>query len=365
MVLAVAFVLLVLSRAMGPIYMRSVLDRLAEGRDTLEDEVVQTQFVGGEFTMTVTQLDVSAALEQTGVHLRPARSAAPNSVPTAEHASLAQRLSAADPSLVTATLEETTDWTLEHIPPLTRLLARDAFYRRAGDVLAGIEGAADALGKVLVDESADFVVQRRVPRVLAAIEAGTAQDALLGGLSAHRFEVRYRSAVALARRRKSGRDVGSDGAADRIWAAIRAELSRERPIWELQKLLDDRPAEDDFVTGRVQGRGELSLEHTFRLLSLVLDPDPVRTAFHGIVLDDVRLRSLSLEYLEQILPADVRDRLWPFIGDLSEHRQRREIRDRSDVVADLLKTGVTLFGTPAERERLKAALQEDSADDGS
>jgi hypothetical protein len=368
MVLAVAFALLVLSRAMGPIYMRSVLDRLAEGRDTIEDEVVQTQFVGGEFTMTVTQLDVGAALEQTGIHAAPRQSPGKphgNAPGTPEHGSVAARLASSDPGVVTEALEQTANWTLDEVSPLTRLLARDAFYRRAGDVLVGIEGAAGALGDLLMDESADFVVQRRVPRVLATIKEKAARDALLRGLSARRFEVRYRSAVALARRRKSGSDSGVGGAADRIWAAIRAELNRERPIWELQKLLDDRPAEDDFVTGRVQGRGELSLEHTFRLLSLVLDPDPVRTAFHGIVLDDPRLRSLSLEYLEQILPADVRDKLWPFIGDLSEHRQRREIRERSDVVADLLKTGVTLFGTPAERERLRVALQEDSSDDGS
>ena len=186
---------------------------------------------------------------------------------------------------------------------------------------------------------------------------------LLEGLSTRRFEVRYRCGAALARRRKAGLPE-TPGADAPVWAAIRAELNRERPIWELQKLLDDEPSEDDFVTGKVRGRGELSLQHTFRLLSLVLEPDPVRTAFHGVVLDDEHLRSLSLEYLEQVLPLDVRDKLWPFIGDLSEHRQRREIRGRHEVVADLLKTGVTLFGDENARARLRAALQDQGDDDG-
>ena len=59
------------------------------------------------------------------------------------------------------------------IPPsLFRLLPARVrgVFRRAGDVLVGIEGAAGALGDLLMDESADFVVQRRVPRVLATIK---------------------------------------------------------------------------------------------------------------------------------------------------------------------------------------------------
>ena len=76
---------------------------------------------------------------------------------------------------------------------------------------------------------------------------------------------------------------------------------------------------DDFVNDRVGVRGELSLEHTFRQLSLVLDADNMRTAFHGIILDDENLKNLSLEYLEQVLPPNIREALWPFIGDISEY----------------------------------------------
>ena len=197
--------------------------------------------------------------------------------------------------------------------------------------------------------------------MLANVDASAATDALLQGLLTHRFEVRYRCAVALAQRRKAALPWPESTATDdATWVAIRAELNRERPIWELQKLLDDQPGQDDFLVGKVYRRGELSLEHTFRLLSLVIDAGPIRTAFHGIVLDDKRLRGISLEYLEQVLPADIRDMLWPFIGDLSEHRQRAAIRGKKAIVDDLLKTGATLFAGKEEQERLRAALQDDT-----
>ncbi len=144
----------------------------------------------------------------------------------------------------------------------------------------------------------------------------------------------------------------------RTVAAIRAEVGRGRAVWELQNLLDDRES-DDLVARRVGVRGELSLEHAFRLLSLVLEPEVVRAAFHGVVLDDERLKNFSLEYLEQVLPTDVRRRLWPFIGDVSQYQRERSMRPLSDVVSDLVKTGATLFAEGAHREALRRVLEEE------
>ena len=90
-------------------------------------------------------------------------------------------------------------------------------------------------------------------------------------------------------------------------------------------------------------------------------PTPIRTAFHGIVLDDDKLKSISLEYLEQVLPPDIRTRLWPFIGDLSEHQRRVSARGMDAVVADLLRTGSTLFGDDTARDQLRQALEADDS----
>lgn len=364
-VIALAAALLLLARIMGGSYFSTILRRLGEGQDSLEQldqEVMQTQFIGGEFTMTFAQFDLTSLALTAPVGPASSQQAAHSARPL--YTSRADRLSSGDPAVVAAALGSSDPWESSHVPALTRLLARDAFHRRAEAALMSIGDCVPQLAEVLLSDASDFVIRRRVPRVLARVDSVEANDVLIRGLSADRFEVRYRCAVALARRRKARRP-RSDSTTEEnaLWAAVRAELNRERPIWELQKLLDEQPGQDDFVAGKVYGRGELSLEHTFRLLSLVIDSGPIRTAFHGIILDNERLRGLSLEYLEQVLPADVRDMLWPFVGDLSEHRQRRALRDPQEIVDDLLQTGATLFASQDDQERLRAALQEEAEAD--
>lgn len=356
-----ALLFLVLAWDLGRRYMATLLERLKEGRAALDEDSgdLPADFASADLTMTVSNLDLSTLLDQSGIRA-PSDSRFDKGTPDgAERGSRLERLQSPDAQAVARELDSMDTIEDEEVPFLVRLLARDPLSARAGELLAACgESSLEPLIEVLLDEDEDFVIRRRVPRILAKIDSEKAGEALLEALHSRRFEVRYRSTVALARRRRDGLSVGRD-AEKRIWEAIEQELSRERPIWELQRLLDDQPARDDFVADRVYGRGELSLEHTFRLLSLVLDTQPIRTAFFGIVMDDDRLRGISLEYLEQVLPTHIRNRLWPFIGDISEHQRRREIRDMNQVVDDLLKTGATLFAGDDERARLREALRTD------
>jgi hypothetical protein len=239
------------------------------------------------------------------------------------------------------------------------LLARTDLYAPAVEALLQVgEAAIEHLIEVLLDEHADFVIRRRIPRVLAEVDSADADQALIDALAAGRFEVRYRAAIALSRRRKEGLPQAPGNWPAAVWRAIEREVSRDRPIWELQKILDGSEAgDDDFVNERVDVRGELSLEHTFRQLSLVLDTQAVKSAFHGIILDDENLRSLSLEYLEQVLPPRIKDRLWPFIGDISEYQRRQSLRSVDEVVRELSQTGATLFGDASDRAALDQALK--------
>jgi HEAT repeat protein len=274
-------------------------------------------------------------------------------------------LRSGDPALIAAAMEAADSWSPEDVPILVPLLAREPWLGPAVRAIAaiGVDGVP-YLNSVLSDETADFVIRRRIPRVLGRIDHPVADRTLIDALDAGRFEVRYRAALALYQRRRAGLAEATGNWRDSVWAAIRAQLGREKPVWELARLLDAEP-EDGFVERRVGARGELSLEHTFRTLSLVLDADSVRAAYHGILLDDPELKSFALEYLEQVLPADVRLRLWPFIGDLSAAAERRAIRELDDVVADLLQTGATLFGSPEDREALESFLRKTGKpDDG-
>lgn len=360
LVLVLAAVLLVLARRMDRRYLSTVTEQLRAGGERAEAGTDRRDLLSASFS----RVDLRPALEEAGVATATTdlRRVAPRARRSRGEegdsgTDLATRLSSPEPDQVERALEEVPDDDPRHVSILLRLLARDPLYRRVVRVLQRMgETAVPELVGAAGAEDTDFVIRRRVPRVLAEVGGREADEALLSLLSAGRFEVRYQAAIALVRRRRRGLPTAPDPEG-RVWDAVRAELGKGRPVWELQRLLDDEPwAGDGLVADRVGRRGDLSLEHTFRLLSLVLEPEAVRAAFRGIGAEDDRFRSLALEYLERVLPADVRDRLWPFIGDLSERERRRRERPLEQVVADLVTTGATLFPSEQERDAVRRLL---------
>ncbi|MEE9132648.1 MAG: Npt1/Npt2 family nucleotide transporter [Gemmatimonadota bacterium] len=362
-IIVLSVALLVLSRRMGRQYFSTITEQLQVSGSKAQTVAAAARLEGRDLLSgTFTRLDIrslidveeapNAAGEETGSEL-PAVEEGPGAD------GLLARLRSPELATVARTLEETLDWEERHFPELSRLLARDPLFDRVilAFMTAG-ESAVPHLAALLSDKDADFVIRRRIPRVLARMGGVEAGDALLDALDANRFEVRYRAAIALVRRRRRGLPQSERDPESLVWEAIRSEVSRGRPVWEMQKLLDDEPDDDALVSKRIGVRGELSLEHTFRLLSLVLEPEVVRAAFHGIVLDDERLESFSLEYLEQVLPPDVRKKLWPFIGDVSEYQREKSMRSLDEVVSDLMTTGATLFADAQDRVALKRILEE-------
>ncbi len=77
-----------------------------------------------------------------------------------------------------------------------------------------------------------------------------------------------------------------------------------------------------------------ALQHLSTLLALALPPEPIRTALHGLRSDDPTLRGVALEYLENVLPDDIRERLWvAFAIEVPSAARRRPLED---VLAELL-----------------------------
>ncbi len=365
------------SRRMGKLYRQTISRQLVEG-GTPGPEGVARLDQSVLMSATFSQVDIKSALAEIRAEAAGTPAPAPGNIQAAEaigpegppgfyagstgaSEDVMRRLGSSSPAEVVEAMEEVDVWTEAHVPALLRLLARDALSRRAVSVLGGMRDIPTPyLASELTNEGGDFVIRRRIPRVFARSGGEDADAALLDALTASRFEIRYRAASALMSRRSGDLPEAEIDRGEIIWRAIRAELARERPVWELQRLLDSWGSEEDLVSGRAKHRGALSLKHTFRLLSLVLEPDAVRAAYQGIESNDDRLLSLALEYLEQVLPADVRDRLWPFIGDLTERQQAQAIRPLNKVVDDLVKTEATLFQSAEDREALRRLLEEDS-----
>jgi len=358
-VMVISAYFIYLSRRMGRRYATTITEQLIEGGAGGPEAVARLD-QSLLMSATFTEVDLRSALGRIGAEPVAALAAAAAGVEAGAEVAddLLQRLGSSSPVEVGAALAEGTTWTEAHLPVLTRLLARDALRRQAISVLADMgDGATPYLAAELGDETGDFVIRRRIPRVFAQAGGTGADDALLDALSAGRFEIRYRAASALVSRRRSGVPESERDAEEIIWDTIRREVGRDRPVWELQRLLDDWGAEDDLVARHAEVRGDLSLKHTFRLLSLVLDPGAVRAAYQGITSEDERLLSLALEYLEQALPKDIREQLWPFIGDLTERQRSRAIRSIEVVVEELVETGATLFASAEKREALRRMIE--------
>lgn len=344
-VIALSLVLIGLARRMGREYFATLRGRLAEGDS---NETLARQRIGSAAgPHTLSRIDVTRLLAVVDAG-RPRTFPASSAVGPVRRAATSSMSSLGEDDL-RSRLESVEAFGREDVDQFARALARDGARDLAASRLIEIgEPAGPALAAIVADESADFVVRRRVAQVLAAIPGDAACAGLLAALAAGRFEVRYRAARALARRQHRGEEC-SPPIREAAWKAIRAELSRGRAVWELAHLLDANEY-DDLGGGQAVERGEPSLEHVFRLLGLVLDSAAIRSAWGGIIGNHTELESLALEYLEHVLPEDIRRNLWPFIGDLSDEESRRTIRPLDAVIGDLLETGETLF---AGNERVK------------
>jgi hypothetical protein len=158
-----------------------------------------------------------------------------------------------------------------------------------------------------------FGIRRRIPRILARCDSQLALQGLLAGLSDIRFEVRFRCARALDSlvQRRPDLDV-PPGA---IFAAVERELQVARPIRDSRRLLDPRDGSDPntFLDEILLERADQTLEHIFSLFAAVLPRGPVKIAFRALHTGDMALRGLALEYLDSVLPVQVRDGLWTII----------------------------------------------------
>jgi hypothetical protein len=257
------------------------------------------------------------------------------------------------------TAEPPSSETEEDVPALMRLLAQSSTYEKARAALLAREDIAlPVLLKSLTDEKMDLSISRRIPRLLAQSKNALVDQTLLVALEKQKFEIRYHIGVALMRRKGQRLITLTKEQKETIWSAIRAEVHLDRPIWEMQELLEDADSAadpDGFVTRKVEMRGALSLEHTFRLLALVLDSEVIEACYRGITGDSEEHRGFALEYLENVLPDEVRTRIWPFIGDLSGRKREKSVRSAEDVVSDLLKPYRTLI---AGDEKSKEALEQ-------
>ncbi|MBN1566645.1 MAG: hypothetical protein JXA73_02285 [Acidobacteria bacterium] len=174
----------------------------------------------------------------------------------------------------------------------------------------------------LTNPDIPFGIRRRIPRILAYCDSQLAVHALLAGLEDKRFEVRFQCSRALDTLLLRRPDLEVPKSV--VFAAVERELQVAHPIWNSRRLLDKRPDSDQhaFLDEVLRERADQSLEHVFSLFATVLPREPIKIAFRVLHTDNKTLRGLVAEYLDSILPPNIRERLWIMVEPgLAQKRQ--------------------------------------------
>jgi hypothetical protein len=201
------------------------------------------------------------------------------------------------------------------------LLGRDDVAREALTALSAVAPRCTGLlVDALLDQDRQVTVRRRLPAVLLNGKPSLAAWGLWRALLDASFDVRYRSGAVLGRLAAAGHL--ENVAPDEVFGIVKRELLTDAHALAKRCAFDELAtaaealADDDPAALRA-GTG---LEHIFTVLGLALPAEPLRIALHAVQTDDPELRGTALEYLESILPPDVRAQLWPFLEGETDGR---------------------------------------------
>lgn len=262
-------------------------------------------------------------------------------------------LRSGDPRRVMRTLATHAPLEPELIGHVVELLAWDTVAEEA--IVALRHTGPRAVGTLIaamLDRGEQFAIRRRAPRAIGGPPDALLVEGLLEGLRTDRFEIRFQCARTLARL-VGDRSIPVDPA--RVVERILAEVSVAAGVWDSHRVLDT-PRRDYLLDARTaSGRAPVALHHVFTLLSLVLPAEPLQIALQGVLSRDAQMRGTALEYLESVLPATIRDRLWAHLERAPlERGTGTGDATRSEVLRTAMQTQLTL------RAALDAALRRDS-----
>jgi len=275
------------------------------------------------------------AREKLIVHAERVQGEAPPRVDHADGlAALANDLASTEPARVRAALERLTPETRPAASFALLLLGHPELHRDARIALRRLAPhVTGQLVDALLAPDAHPAVRRRIPPILACAPGQRAAEGLLAALEDPAFEVRYAAGRALMRM---------------AWIEPALELSRER----IAKIVIDEAArvekvaavtDEESLEGEalepldivLRDRVSRGLEHLFNVLSLLVEREALRLCFRALHQEDVRYRGTALEYLETVLPPEVRDAIWPLLGET--RGPLPSPRPAAEVLADLTR----------------------------
>lgn len=179
------------------------------------------------------------------------------------------------------------------------------------------------LARTLRDPQVPLGVRRRLPRVFAASSEPAAVRGLMMALDDEDFELRFRAGRALSR--LCARRPRLTPVREAIFAVAMREMAVDQATWLSRQALE--MGEGDQSVDR-------SLEHVLTVLSVCLEQETLRLAIGALRSGAPILRGTALEYLENVLPENLRDALWPHL----ERKRSPQRRPKAVIVDELLRS---------------------------
>jgi len=196
-------------------------------------------------------------------------------------------LQSGEPHRVRRALDDVDHMPSALIPHLIPLLATTPM---AADAMRALRGVAASRSGMLVDALLDrrfpAVVRRRVARVMSGCRTRSAVEGLLQACDDDDRSVRRQCARALFLVHRHHPDIALD--ADRVFSVI------------------DRDSES--------GAPDAGL--LFTLLALVYPPAAIRVAYRSLRGSNRHARGFAVEYLNGVLPEQIRERLAPIVAGM-------------------------------------------------
>jgi hypothetical protein len=214
---------------------------------------------------------------------------------------------------VTAALSREASLSRMHVAQIIDLLAWDPVLPAARGALERLAPAhTGMLVDAMLDQSSDFVIRRRLPRILATVASEHSLSGLVQGLDDPRFEVRYYCSRAIGRILSMNPALSVDRS--RTIAVVERELSVPPQRWEGYRLLDHPESDQPSGVAPPSADSSRFLEYVLTLLATIVAREPLDAAVHGVRSDSPGVRGLALEYLGQVLPSAVLERLRELIA---------------------------------------------------
>jgi hypothetical protein len=197
------------------------------------------------------------------------------------------------------------------VPQVIDLLGHEGVAREAMHALSvAAPGTVGAILDAVLDERRDARVRRRAARLLRNVPSQRVVEGLVFGLAVESFDVRHSCARVLVALKEKNEELHFDAPA--MFERARLELEAASP--------DPR-----------------ALEHAFDLLSLAGPREAMQLAYGALLSQDVFLRGVAREYLDVVLPVEVRTAMALRLSSPLPPASSPRASDRS--LSDLLKSG--------------------------